>query len=99
MPDEHPEDVLAAVLVPDFDQLAQRVANGDLAVFGWEWSEEGPETFEELFEYAAEKVGFVAAFERIAAKRVTIASREGAPPATERVRQAIAALEKHRDHQ
>ncbi|WP_329060575.1 hypothetical protein [Amycolatopsis sp. NBC_01480] len=98
MPDE-PADVLAAVLVPDFDQLAQRVSNGDIAVFGWEWSEEGPETFEALFEDVAEKVGFVAVFERIAAKRITIASREGSPPAPQRVQQAIAALEKHRDHQ
>jgi hypothetical protein len=99
MPDERPADVLAAVLVPDFEQLAQRVANGDIAIFGWEWSEEGPETFEALFEYTAEQVGFAAAFERIPARKVTIASRQGSPPEPERVRQAIAALEKFRDHQ
>jgi hypothetical protein len=98
VPDERQADVLAAVLVPDFQQLAQRVANGDIGIFGWEWSEEGPETFEALFEYAAEQVGFIAVFERIPANRVTIASQEGSPPTPERVRQAIAALEEYRNH-
>lgn len=98
MPDHEPKEVLAAVLVPDFVSLALRVDGGDIAVFGWEWSEEGPEPFEVLFEEAAKEVGFKAAFERNAGKRVTIASKDGVPPDPERVRQAIAALEEYRDH-
>ncbi|WP_410643613.1 hypothetical protein [Amycolatopsis sp. lyj-346] len=94
MADDEPEDVLSAVLVPDFAHLALRVNDGDIAVFGWEWTEEGPETFEALFEEAAKD----AMFERIAHKRVTIAWKAGVLPDPERKRQAIASLEAYRDH-